>query len=959
MGESGLTTGAGRRTSRWTVRRAVTVLAVMAAALPFAFFQLKGLKLDNRIETWLPADDPDAMVLDWFRERFEDRPGVLISWNGSSLNDPRMEAFARELAGPPNDQGVRTQQIPGIGDVRTPHDLIRVMLQNNVDRDTAVSELMGVVVGAGPLKVRLTAAGKLRQDDLVEEIRRRARQEIGIEVIFLPPASEQQSLSAEPEPVEEEFQEDEFSGPGADDPYPLPPPHDFQMRWAGMTPISPATDQMMALCRQLAGQGGEKPVEDCFFAPGAPAAVMVTMNETEDEKVDHTLDEIRKAAQRVGIPETDLHMGGSPYGRSELNREAKGASWNPKYPLWKFYKRSPVLTSAFVGIGMAFLVLQSARLATLVLLTDLFVAIITVALLPATGHSLNMVLVVLPNLIIVLTSSGAIHIANYWKHAAAERTEGAVSRAVKIGLQPCVLASITTAIGLTSLLTSVLRPVREFGMFAAVGSLISLGAILIGFPSMLRLWRGKLPSVEASERLNWQRLGAWLSRHSTAVISGSLALLAFGVFGLQWFHTETKVIRYFLPGARIVRDYEFLEENLAGIAPVEVIVSFDVGSRETTSDEFPDEDADEEAVVGDGGFDDDAIAKADDSVSARSGPQLTSVERMELVRKIKKLVAAYPEVSGTLALSDFRPPLEVPPPDASFLVKARFRRTVSGMDDFLRQAQEEGHQGLVSVAPVRMKTLAGGRPVDIPEGAELWRIRAQVALMTDLDYSELTADLDRIVSDALSGTPGTTHVVTGMIPLFLRTQNAVVESLVESFGLAFVVIAVVMMILLRHPLAGLITMLPNLLPVVFVFGMISLAGVPVDIGTMITASVALGIAVDDTLHQLTWFRNGLRQGLSRQQAISLGLSHCGPAMSQTSAAIGFGLLMLFTADLLLISRFGWLMASLIGAALLADLLFVPALLAGPLGTLIERRLPRSAPEDDETVLPEKAEAAAL
>ncbi len=959
MGESGSTTGAGRRTSRWTVRRAVMVLAVMAAALPVAFYQFKGLKLDNRVETWLPADDPDAMVLDWFRERFENRAGVLISWSGSSLNDPRVEAFARELAGPPNAQGLRTQQIAGIGDVRTPHDLIRVMLDNNVDRETAVSQLVGVVVGAGPLKVRLTAAGKLRQDDLVEEIRRRAKQEIGIEVIFLPPESEQQSVSADPEPAEESFQEDEFSGPGPDDPYPLPPAHDFQMRWAGMTAISTATDQMRALCRQLAGQGGEKQIEECFFAPGAPAAVMVTMSETEDEKVDQVLAEIRAAAQGVGIPEADLHMGGSPYGRSELNREAKGATWNPAYPLWKFYKRSPVLTSAFVGIGMAFLVLQSARLATLVLLTDLFVAIITTALLPATGHAMNMVLVVLPNLIIVLTSSGAIHIANYWKHAAAEREEGAVSRAVKIGLQPCMLASITTAIGLTSLLTSVLRPVREFGMFAAAGSLISLGAILIGFPSMLRLWRGELPSVEAAERLNWQRLGAWLSRHSTAVISGSLALLAFGVFGLQWFHTETKVIRYFLPESRIVHDYEFLEENLAGIAPVEVIVSFDVGSRETTDDEerdeFLNEDTDAEAIGGDG----DATAEADGAGGEGPAPRLTSVERMELVRKIKQHVAAYPEVSGTLALSDFRPPLEVPPEDASFLVKARFRRTVSGMDEFLQEAQEEGHQGLVSVAPARMQTSAGGRPVDIPEGAELWRVRAQVALMTDLDYSVLTADLDRIVSDALSDTPGTTHVVTGMIPLFLRTQNAVVESLVESFGLAFAVIAIVMMILLRHPVAGLLTMLPNLLPVVFVFGMISLAGVPVDIGTMITASVALGIAVDDTLHQLTWFRNGLRQGLSRQQAISLGLSHCGPAMSQTSAAIGFGLLMLSSADLLLISRFGWLMASLIGAALLADLLFVPALLAGPLGSLIERHLPRSAPQDDEPILPEKAEAAAL
>jgi uncharacterized protein len=154
-----------------------------------------------------------------------------------------------------------------------------------------------------------------------------------------------------------------------------------------------------------------------------------------------------------------------------------------------------------------------------------------------------------------------------------------------------------------------------------------------------------------------------------------------------------------------------------------------------------------------------------------------------------------------------------------------------------------------------------------------------------------------------------------------------------------------------------ITMLPNLLPVGVVFGLISWGGIPVDIGTMITASVALGIAIDGTLHLLTWFRDGLRRGMSREDAIALGLAHCGPAMWQTSAAIGLGLLMLITAELLLISRFGWLMAALIGAALLADIVFLPALLSGPLGTLIARNTPADAqPVADERAAQETAAA---
>jgi predicted RND superfamily exporter protein len=184
----------------------------------------------------------------------------------------------------------------------------------------------------------------------------------------------------------------------------------------------------------------------------------------------------------------------------------------------------------------------------------------------------------------------------------------------------------------------------------------------------------------------------------------------------------------------------------------------------------------------------------------------------------------------------------------------------------------------------------------------------------------------------------------------------VVESLIKSFALAFVLIALVMMMMVRHPVSGLITMLPNVQPVIVVFGLISWVGVPVDIGTMVTASVALGIAVDGTLHLLTWFRDGLRMGLSRERAISLALAHCGPAMWQTSAAIGLGMLMLAFADLLLISRFGWLMAALIAAALVGDIIFLPALLAGGLGTLMERTLGLRG-ETDQTAVPSDRQSA--
>jgi len=112
-------------------------------------------------------------------------------------------------------------------------------------------------------------------------------------------------------------------------------------------------------------------------------------------------------------------------------------------------------------------------------------------------------------------------------------------------------------------------------------------------------------------------------------------------------------------------------------------------------------------------------------------------------------------------------------------------------------------------------------------------------------------------------------------------------------------------------------------------------GHALDIGTMLTGSVAIGIAVDDMLHLITWFRLAIRQGKTREQSVIQALQHCGSAMTQTTLVIALSLLLLYPAELLLISRFGWVMATLLGAAWLSSVVLLPALLAGRLGRMIE------------------------
>lgn len=916
---------------------------VLVFCAPLIYAALTRVRMVNDVETWLPAHDVDAQILAWSHENFEPENRFLMSWDSSSLADPRVLELATRLA-PAEFPLDPTDPLSAVTRVVTPHGVISTMLENGVEREEAIRRLTGVLIGTGLLKVRLTEAGRRRRSEVEEQLLTFARDELRVEPTIVPPV-------AGPPAVEVPPAEGGAAGvEETDDPHVFrttdwhPPEHDFQVRWRGLHPGTEGAERLQAYARGLRA-GGAPLVEECFFAAGAPVAITVSLREEGDERLQQTLAAVRRAAREVGIPAEELRLGGSPIGRAQLNYDSFRAVWNPDYPWWMFHKRTPLGLSAVVGTVLAFLLLRSVRLAVLVLVTSLYMAAVVVALVPATGKTLNTVLIVMPNLLLVLTMSGAIHVANYWRHTAWGGIADPIRAAVRMAVEPCTLASVTTAIGLASLLTSVLEPVRQFGLYSAIGCLLSLGMVLWALPALMRVWPGRPAPVAPPHEDVWYQLGWWLVRHRRWITATCLGLFVLSAWGLHWFRTETKVIRYFPPSSRIVQDYQFLEDHLAGIVGVDVIVRFPPERKSRVLD-----DEELEETIGEGG--------ASDRPSEPEVAQLDLFERLETIRRVQERLESAPGVTGTLSLADFRRPSAGRSSDS----RVPYGRRLQIAKKQIFETYAASTREFVTLAVTPLSVERDGLPFRIERGEEVWRIRTQCSVLTDRHYREFLNEIDAAIKAELRGLPGVEHVVTGMVPLFLRTQEAVLESLINSFGLAFVVIAGVMMYLLRGVVSGAITMLPNILPVGVVFGAISWWGIPVDIGTMITASVALGIAIDGTLHLLTWFRDGLARGLSREEAIARSLGHCASALWQTSTAIALGLLMLVFADLLLISRFGWLMAALIAAALLGDLVYLPALLAGRLGRLIESSLPgrsagasaetRRAPSLPETVPPE-------
>jgi len=141
---------------------------------------------------------------------------------------------------------------------------------------------------------------------------------------------------------------------------------------------------------------------------------------------------------------------------------------------------------------------------------------------------------------------------------------------------------------------------------------------------------------------------------------------------------------------------------------------------------------------------------------------------------------------------------------------------------------------------------------------------------------------------------------------------------------------------LRSILGGLIAMLPNLFPTVVMFGLLGWNGQSIDIGSVMTASVALGIAVDGTFHFLKWFIHATKQGASQAAAISSAFHHCGSALIQTTLICACGLLVYSWSDFLPARNFALILMLMLVAALLGDMILLPALLASTLGRRLQR-----------------------
>jgi hypothetical protein len=192
------------------------------------------------------------------------------------------------------------------------------------------------------------------------------------------------------------------------------------------------------------------------------------------------------------------------------------------------------------------------------------------------------------------------------------------------------------------------------------------------------------------------------------------------------------------------------------------------------------------------------------------------------------------------------------------------------------------------------------------------------------DTAELEARLARI-GELVDGTldRGLSGHLTGDSVLALSATDSLVFGQLQSVLLIVVLFVVIVSVLFTDLRVGLVAALPNLLPVVVLFGVMGYAGIPLNIGTAMAAAIAIGIAVDDTLHFMLRYNQALRGATSQATAMRQTLRAEALPVFATSVALIGGFLVFTLSDFEPVAQFGWLGALVIATALLADFVITP------------------------------------
>ncbi len=485
------------------------------------------------------------------------------------------------------------------------------------------------------------------------------------------------------------------------------------------------------------------------------------------------------------------------------------------------------------------------------------------------GWEQNSLTQILPPLVLVVGVCDAIHLLGRYSAVDGTLAPQTAIRAAALGVgAACAMTSATTIAGFASLATSGLESISRFGVLAAVAVVASLLLTFTALPLLVcRLPRSWFVVHGYGER--WRIALAAVGRFATGparrgIVVASVLAGIVTVAGVAWLRIDARFEDLYGEDSDVVRWVAEASERLRAPETLEI------------------------------------------ALRPPAGESGLPVAAFGVLDRVQRWAAQREGLGRSLSLVD---------------VMRRLNDLVHG--DSLPLGEVEDAKG----RPSSIYRLLRNRDPHVTDQL----LDSQRSLRVSIEAAKLPQDeLREVLTDARTSIAaelpdGWSMTITGPLAVVSRMIDAIRDTQLKSFGMAVVVVFLLVMMFFRSVRLAIMAMVPTLLPVAVTLGMMGWLGIALDIGTAMVASIILGLAVDDAIHFLTQYAIERRQGATAREASRRAVLTTGRAITTTSLALAVGFVTLSLSAWSSIASFGVVAAISVLTALVAVLFVLPAL----------------------------------
>lgn len=540
----------------------------------------------------------------------------------------------------------------------------------------------------------------------------------------------------------------------------------------------------------------------------------------------------------------------------------------------KDFFRLPPITFIIIAVVLLCLFRNLSGL-ILPLVCVTFSLIWTFGFMALTRIPLSMVTVIVPVFLIAVGTAYCLHIiTEYFAHS--QHAESPVDAAFLTFTNitfPTVLAVTTTVIGLGSLLVNRITAIREFAIFSCFGILSLLAIVLTLFPAVLALLplSKKKDEIHSGQKKILDRFLGWIVQLNlkyqkiTLPVIGAIVLIC--LVGIFKIHVETNPVGFFKEDIPVSQNFHDIYKDLSGSFPINVIME----NKEEDYFEKPEHVAE--------------IARLQEFLE-----KLPGVDKTISVADYMKLV--------NYAMNQFEAKYYTLP-EESFEVRMVFNnyKTMLG-DDMLTRFMSSDFS------------------------------KANILLLTHIsssrDFLQTREKIQAHVKEHFS--KDLAWEVTGFGIVISASSHLLTKGQVKSLSITMVLVFGIMFLLFLSSKVGLIALIPNIFPIIINFGLMGWFGIELSMATSLIASIAIGLAVDDTIHYMVRYNREFKKDLDDKRALKDTIMHMGRPIAFTTITISLGFSILAFSSFNPTAIFGIMMVITMLSALVGDLILLPSLL---------------------------------